>query len=460
MRRKPRPGGATQFEAQVAAVGAHGDGVAQVELELDWQLHSLQAYLPLTLPGERVLARTAGAPIKGGIRAEVIELLEASPQRVEPACPHFGACGGCQLQHWSTDAYQDWKQARVLDAVTKAGGNVDLVRPLIQTPLASRRRARIVIGQMASGGKISVGLRQRSEHRIEPIDGCQVLRPELMAALAPLEAIAPVLLAKGEDNKRTRKRQDKRGKHSTRREAAVHLEVAMNLAENGLCLGLVSPNEPTLDQRLSLTDLGKQLDAAQISWNGEPLYQPRTPVVKLGKALVPLPANAFLQPSVEGQQALSQLVLDAVPVDADLVADLYGGLGTFSFPLAERGHEVLAVESMEAPIQSLEAARRQDEAYAKLSGAVRDLESWPISAEDLGDFDAVVFDPPRAGAFKQAKAIAQSRVPTVVAVSCNPSTFTRDAQTLIEGGYRLEWVQGVDQFTWTGHVELVAKFSK
>lgn len=245
-----------------------------------------------------------------------------------------------------------------------------------------------------------------------------------------------------------------------RRRSAIQIELDLTLADNGLCCALKGKDDATLDVRLSLTELGKRLDLARITWNDDPIYQPRTPVIRLGDALVSLPPNPFLQPSVEGQTVLQTWVLEGVPSQANLVADLYSGMGTFSFPLAERQHDVLAVEGNEEAILAMESARRQDERYAKLSGAVRDLDRWAISAEDLNGFDAVVFDPPRAGANNQSRALAQSNVPVVIAVSCNPATFSRDAKHLIDGGYRLIWTRCLDQFPWTGHVEIVAKFER
>lgn len=459
MRRKPRPGGAQQFDLTIQSVGAHGDGVGEVTLERNWREETFQVFVPQTLPGELVTARTTDRPNNGGMRAEVVELQSFSEQRIEPDCEHFGACGGCQLQHWDDAAYQAWKQARVVDAVEKAGGDVSSVLPLTGVPAASRRRARIVIAQMENNQAITLGFRMRSEHRVEPIDGCLILRPELKQAVEALKAIAPDILGLGQDSTRSQKATKGKGKNkSDRRRSAVQVEVDLTLADNGLCLALKGKDEASLDTRLSLTDLGKRLDLARITWNDDPVYQPRTPVIRLGDALVALPPNPFLQPSVEGQQSLVEWVLAAVPDSAELVADLYSGMGTFSFPLAERNHEVLAVEGEESAILALEAARRQDERYAKLSGAVRDLDRWAISAEDLNDFDAVVFDPPRAGANNQSKALAQSQVPVIVAVSCNPATFARDAKHLIDGGYRLDWARGLDQFPWTGHVEIVARF--
>ncbi len=461
MRRKPRPGGAHQFDMRIESIGAHGDGVGEVTVEQNWQEQTYQVFVPQTLPGEQIVARSTNRPSGGGLRAEVVELKSVSDDRIDPPCRHFGACGGCQLQHWHEAPYQTWKRARVVDAVQRAGGNPAVVEAINTVPKASRRRARIVMAQMENENSISLGFRMRSEHRVEPIDHCLVLRPELREAVEALKSIAPEILGLNSHSTRAARAHNGKTKTKTkRRRSAIQIELDLTLADNGLCCALKGKDDATLDVRLSLTELGKRLDLARITWNDDPIYQPRTPVIRLGDALVSLPPNPFLQPSVEGQTVLQTWVLEGVPSQANLVADLYSGMGTFSFPLAERQHDVLAVEGNEEAILAMESARRQDERYAKLSGAVRDLDRWAISAEDLNGFDAVVFDPPRAGANNQSRALAQSNVPVVIAVSCNPATFSRDAKHLIDGGYRLIWTRCLDQFPWTGHVEIVAKFER
>ena len=242
-------------------------------------------------------------------------------------------------------------------------------------------------------------------------------------------------------------------------------DVTATLTDSGVDLLLALPAEPDLAGREALAALAVELDLARLSLAvaGQaplPLAERRLPRILLGGVAVTPPPGGFLQPTPEGEAALTQLVLAAVPSEADTVADLYSGCGTFSFPLAARGHRVHAVEGDAAALAALERAARGGALAQRISAERRDLERDPVTADELEGGDAAVFDPPRAGARAQAAELAASDLPVVVAVSCNPGTFARDARALVEGGYRLEWVAPLDQFPWTGHLELVARFAR
>lgn len=431
MRRRARPGGGRQVELVVESVGAKGDGLAK---------HAgTPVFLALTLPGERVLARLA-APHPNGVRADVLELQTTSPDRVEPPCPHFGPCGGCQLQHFAPARYQTWKRAQVVEALQKRGFSdaERLVAPLVVLPTGTRRRVDLAARHTAKG--IKLGLHRRFSEEIEDLSTCLLLLPSLRALLAPLRTLLGKLLSGG-----------------------APAEILATATESGIDLLLTLPRIPSMEQRQTLAAFAEDHDLARISTkvaDREPdlLAARRTPVVRFGGVAVTPPPGGFLQPTAEGEKVLVELVLAAVPPSAELVADLFSGCGTFTLPLAQRGHRVHALEGFSGAVAALETAKRQNDVGARISVERRDLERRPLTAEELEGGQAVVFDPPRAGAKAQSHEIAASSVPCVVAVSCNPTTFARDARTLVSGGYRLEEVTPVDQFPWTSHLELVARF--
>ena len=234
------------------------------------------------------------------------------------------------------------------------------------------------------------------------------------------------------------------------------LRVHLTLADNGLDIALSGSMTEGFETQDRLAGLARSAGWARLTHNDFPIAAQGEPFVELGGAKVALPQRAFLQPSRDGQAILQSLVLAAIPDDAKRVMDLYSGHGTFALPLAERGHTVEAYESSAAAITALKAAANA--AGMTMHAATRDLATWPLSGAALKKVQAVVIDPPRAGAKAQTEALAQDGPPTIVAVSCNPATFARDARTLREGGYSLEWVAPLDQFLFTGHVELVARF--
>lgn len=444
MRRKHRPGGGRQREVIVETLGARGDGVVLLARPADDDDEAQPPeplYLAQTLPGERVLARIGG-PSPQGLRGEVIELLRPSPDRVEPPCPHFGPCGGCLLQHFAAAPYRLWKRGLLVDALRKRGfaEAEALVRPLIALPPGTRRRATFTA--LRQGRRVLLGFNRRFSHAVEDMTVCHVLAPPLVALLPALrQALAP-LLPEGKPQ-----------------------DVTATLTDSGVDLLLALPAEPDLAGREALAALAVELDLARLSLAvaGQaplPLAERRLPRILLGGVAVTPPPGGFLQPTPEGEAALTQLVLAAVPSEADTVADLYSGCGTFSFPLAARGHRVHAVEGDAAALAALERAARGGALAQRISAERRDLERDPVTADELEGGDAAVFDPPRAGARAQAAELAASDLPVVVAVSCNPGTFARDARALVEGGYRLEWVAPLDQFPWTGHLELVARFAR
>ncbi|MCH2393299.1 class I SAM-dependent RNA methyltransferase [Oceanibaculum sp.] len=422
------PANTPPVELTVTALGVRGDGLAEAG--------GKRYFVPLTVPGDRLLVR----PLEetgDGIRAEILELLEAGPDRREPPCPYFGRCGGCTLQHLTDTAYRAYKQALLLDAVAREGIDPELIAELVTVPPHSRRRAILVARKLAQGTVL--GFHEHRGHFIVDIEECTVLAPALMAVLPPLRALLDRLLP-----------------------AAGNARATMLSLDGGIDLLLDLPEMPDLAGREALAGFAAEADLARLSITiegGTPelLAERRAATLSFAGIPVAVPPGAFLQATPEAEAALLEAVLAGVG-EAKSVADLYAGCGTFSLPLAAKGAAVHAVEGHAPALEALATASRKAGSSVKLTVEKRDLAGDPLAEDELNRFDAVVFDPPRTGARSQAAALAKSQVPVVVAVSCNPATFARDMRLLLEGGYQLERITPIDQFLWSAHLELVAVF--
>ena len=441
MRRQARRGGGRQLEVEIGAVGGRGDGVVSAGPESGGR----PIFVPGCLPGERVRVRLTGERA-GGYKAELLELLRPGPDRVEPPCPHFGPCGGCALQHWDDARYAAWKRDLAGQALARRGFElsgegeseaIDL-RSLLRIAPGSRRRA--VLAAERRGGRLRLGFHERESHAVVALSTCLLLRPALVALFEPLRRLAEALLAE--------------------RESA---QVTMTETDGGIDLLWRGP-EPTLEGRERLAGFAESADLARLSWAptaaeeaSEPLALRRPAALTFGGVTVTPPPDAFVQPTAEGEAAMAALLLEALPAEAARVADLYAGCGAFSFALATApGRRVHAVEAQAGALDALQSAARRSGLAERVTAEARDLARRPLLADELAGYDAVVFDPPRAGAREQAAALAESAVPLVVALSCNPNSFARDARILADGGYRLEAVTPIDQFPWSGHLELAA----
>lgn len=430
MRRRARRGGGRQQEVTVEALGAKGDGLATVD--------GRPLFLPQTLPGDRVLARVTGER-GGGFKGEVIELLESAPNRVEPPCPFFGPCGGCALQHLEDQAYAAWKEQQLTVALGRKGLAPDAVRPLHRVAPGRRRRITWSARRTARGALI--GYYERESHQLADITSCLLVTPKLQALLAPLRALLERVLQVQEEARLT-----------------------ALACETGIDLLIDSRHGLTLEDREALAAFAAAENLARLAWTDgreepAPLALRRDPVLSFGGVPVVPPPGGFVQPTAEGEAILTELVMAAVPAGAETAADLFAGCGTFTFPLAER-LQVYAAEGAEESLAALAAAARRSDRAGRIRAELRDLARSPVQADELSGGDVVVFDPPRGGAREQAAEIAASDVPVVIAVSCNPTTFARDARTLVDGGYRLKEATPVDQFPWSGHLELVAVFAR
>lgn len=383
-------------------------------------------YVQGVLPGEEVEGSIVGDQLDDQ------RIVTPSAQRVKPPCVHARTCGGCQLQHASDAFVASWKRDVVCTALLAQGLSPDVVREAVQTsPPRSRRRATLT-ARRTKGGAL-IGFHARGSDLVIPVPNCLLLHPELMAALPAVAALT--------------------GLGGSR---SAGMSVTLTRSLTGLDVQ-VEGGKP-LDSALRM-ELARVVEAhalARLTWGDEAVALRAMPEVAIGKARVQMPPAAFLQATEAGEAALLAGVKAALGPQKR-VADLFAGLGTFALPLAEEA-EVLAVEGEAAMVAALDKAARGAMGLKKVSAEKRDLFRRPLEPDELKGVTGVVIDPPRAGAEAQAQRLAASKVPTIAMVSCNPATFARDARILTAGGYALDWVQVVDQFRWSHHVELVARF--
>jgi 23S rRNA (uracil1939-C5)-methyltransferase len=407
----------------VARIGHRGDGIADGP---DGPI-----YVPGALPGEAVeVEAVPGHPD----RRALLHVERSSAERIAPICPHFGVCGGCAVQHWDAAAYRAWKRGLVVEALRQAGLDAP-VAELIDAHGAGRRRATFH-GRRSTHDVLEVGFSAARAHQVIAIDRCPILAKSLDGALPAAWAIAEALQPKKKP-----------------------LDIAATATDSGLDIDVRGSGPLTAPFTAALARIAAAHDLARLTRHGELIAQSRPPTLRIGAATVALPPAAFLQATAEGEAALARLVLAAC-AGATKIADLFCGIGPFALRLAERGR-VVAVDNDAAALAALKRAAASTAGLKPIDVAERDLFKDPLlAAEFLRRFDAVVFDPPRQGAQAQARALGASAVPLIVAVSCNPATFARDAAELIRGGYRLAEVTPVDQFRYSPHVEIVARLAR
>jgi 23S rRNA (uracil1939-C5)-methyltransferase len=399
-------------------VGAQGDGVTGGAKG--------PRFVPFTLAGERVHASFAGE------RGRLDTVLESSPDRISPVCRHFGQCGGCALQHMKSDLYSDWKREQVVAAFRSRGIEADVAA--VVRPQGKRRRA--VLSARRTDAGLLVGFHEAQSHDLVDISECPVLDPRIVTALPGLKTlIGPLVSRKGEAR-------------LTATMTASGLDVSIDDIERKL----------TPVVRAAIARDAAAMGCARVSIGDEPIYEALTPFLIFGAADVELPPDVFIQAVGEAEQAMAGLILAGLGKVKSAV-DLFSGIGAFTFPIAGRA-KVLAVDSDKVAITALAAGVKKATGIKPITTLVRDLFREPLSALELNEHDAIIFDPPRAGAEAQCKMIAKSKVKIVVAVSCNPATLARDARALIDGGYKIESITPVDQFLYSPHIELVAVFRR
>ena len=403
-------------------VGHHGDGVA---------ISGGQAvYVPYALSGETIEA----APVPGHPdRRRLLQVDTPSPQRIAPFCPHFGVCGGCAIQHWEAEAYRAWKRDIVIETLARARIDCE-VDALIDAHGLGRRRITLH-ARMGTHEVLKVGFAAAGSHDIIPVDRCPILDPGLGGALDAARALAEPLIVIGKP-----------------------LDIQITATDVGLDVDVRGSGPLPTALITTLSRLAERHRLARLTRHGELVLMRTPPTIAMGKAQVTLPPGSFLQATVAGEEALAALVSQHCKRSRH-IADLFCGVGPFALRLAAKSR-VTAFDSDAGAVTALQKAATSTSGLKPVKAEARDLFRRPLVPQELRDYDTVVFDPPRQGAEAQVKQLAASKIPVVVAVSCNVATFARDARILIDGGYKIEGVTPVDQFRHTPHVELVARFAR
>jgi 23S rRNA (uracil1939-C5)-methyltransferase len=403
----------------VASIGAQGDGLGD------------GVHIPFSLPGERLEIETEGD------HGRIVRILEPSRDRIEAPCSHFGDCGGCALQHWSPEPYLTWKVERIRSTLARVRLETETLPPFAA---ASATRRRVALHARKADKEVILGFKARRTWRVVPITECVVAEPAIVVPLPALRALAAPFLEHPASAPTL---------HVTVTLAGLDIDVTGVVRKSG---GL------SADARMNIAEAAKRAEVARVTLAGEILYQERQPTIRMGEAVVDLPAGGFLQAVADAEAAMVRFALE-VAEGARRIADLYCGVGAFTFPLA-RAASVLAADVSAPAIAALERAKGGAPGLKAISATARDLDRRPLLAEELAGVDLVLFDPPRAGAEAQAREIARSKCQRVVGVSCNPTTFARDARILADAGFKLDRILPVDQFLWSPHIELAGAFSR
>lgn len=408
---------------KITDIGSNGDGIARLE-------SGEVVFVPFAATGDIVMAQVA-KDNDGVNRAKINSILLKSPDRATPPCRHFGLCGGCALQHLSVSAYQSFKMDHVLSALEKAHITPPEEINSVFIPDHTRRRANFAARVVK--GKAMIGFHERKSANIRDVPDCLLITEEVRNVMEKLKPYLPNIV--GEGNK---------------------IDILIQCVEGQNEIGLTGKVAPGWEAQQALSDALRACDASRISLRArdfeayETLLDAKPFYKRFGDLTINLASGAFLQPSAEGEAALVRLVTQEMG-DARKVADLFCGNGTFTGSVMS-GREVLAVDSAGDAIASLSAAG--------VNAVQRNLFKEPMSEAELSGMDAVILDPPRAGASTQSARLAYSDVRKVVYVSCNPQSFAKDAAMLIEGGYALRRLTLVDQFIWSTHTELVGLFER
>ena len=401
-------------ELTIERLGQRGEGIAEGPV-----------YVPYALPGERVEAEVKAD------RGLLTRILEPSPDRIAPICQYFGTCGGCAVQTLSDAAYAAWKHGLVVEALRHHKFDV-AVAPLVNVHGAGRRRA--TFHAAMDNGKARVGFMQARSHEIVEIDACPLFAPELSGAVTAAREISQALAHRNKP-----------------------LDIVVSATINGLDVDVRGCGPLGEADVQKMTKLAASLNLARLANHGTNIVERLPALVQMGLAQVVLPPGAFLQATVAAENAIADAVISAIGTSKK-VADLFSGVGTFALRLAQKA-QVFAVENDPAALRALQAASHTL-GLRQVNVELRDLFARPLQPAELHSFDALVFDPPRAGAEAQARELAKSTVAKIIAVSCNIQTFARDARILVDAGYVLESVTPYDQFRYSTHVELIGVFSR
>ena len=402
-------------ELIVTAMGAKGDGVARRD--------GRAVHIPYVLPGETIIATVDGE------RGELNDVITPSPDRIAPLCPWFGTCGGCALQHWAAEPYTQWKRGLLGQALLQQGVEAT-IKPMITAYGSGRRR--VVFHARKKEGKIEAGFMARRTHQLIAIDHCPILVPALQASPALATQIATII------------------------DTDKPLDIHLTATNSGIDCDIRGLGAPSDRQRRRLVENFSSFHLARLSVHGALVAMRNEPHLRIGRADIALPSGAFLQATEAAEHHLTQIALDWIG-PAKKIADLFCGIGPFSIRLAEKA-SVDAFDSDSKAIDALKAVRA--EGLKPIKATVRDLFRVPLVPTELNTFDAVLLDPPRAGAKAQMEQLAKSAVPRIIAVACDVQSFARDAHILCSAGYQCEQIVPVDQFAYSAHLEMIGLFTK
>ena len=396
-------------------MGAKGDGVARRD--------GRAVHIPYVLPGETIIATVDGE------RGELNDVITPSPDRIAPLCPWFGTCGGCALQHWAAEPYTQWKRGLLGQALLQQGVEAT-IKPMITAYGSGRRR--VVFHARKKEGKIEAGFMARRTHQLIAIDHCPILVPALQASPALATQIATII------------------------DTDKPLDIHLTATNSGIDCDIRGLGAPSDRQRRRLVENFSSFHLARLSVHGALVAMRNEPHLRIGRADIALPSGAFLQATEAAEHHLTQIALDWIG-PAKKIADLFCGIGPFSIRLAEKA-SVDAFDSDSKAIDALKAVRA--EGLKPIKATVRDLFRVPLVPTELNTFDAVLLDPPRAGAKAQMEQLAKSAVPRIIAVACDVQSFARDAHILCSAGYQCEQIVPVDQFAYSAHLEMIGLFTK
>lgn len=416
-----KPENPERQEYLIEWLGAKGDGIA---------MHNgNKVHIPFTLPGEQVLAESTDS----GKKYRLVSLIRSSPERIDPVCPLFTRCGGCSLQHMAEKSYRQFKEDQVRYQLKRAGLPAD-IQPMIDAHGSGRRRVTFH-ARFGQKNAVSVGFMEAGSHNLISIDSCPVLEPEIQKSASVAIHLAAYF----------------RNKTKT-------LDIVIVNSQSGLDVTLKGIGYLDEKQKLDLVAISRELDLARLSNHDEILVEIRSPIIFMGNSPLVLSPGAFLQASATGEKVLAEYAVKLTH-GAKKIADLFAGCGPFTLRLGHHA-DIHAVEGDAAMLRALEQAARQTPDLRKISTEKRDLFKRPLLVSEINNFDAIVLDPPRAGAEAQSRELAKSDMERIVYISCDAQSFARDAALLTTGGYHLETIIPVDQFRYSPHIEIISSFYK
>jgi 23S rRNA (uracil1939-C5)-methyltransferase len=409
-----------KFETvEITELGRRGDGIAKLE-------NGDSCFVPYTLAGETI------AIAHNENRAEIVEIKKASPDRIEPFCPHFANCGGCATQHVSQTTYKEWKRGIVETALINKGLTSE-IDPLIDAHGAGRRR--VTFHAKREKNQVQAGLMKHRSHRILDLDTCPILTPELASGIEITRGFAAFVPSRSKP-----------------------LDIQLTATENGIDCNIRGSSEGGSNLFTEIAEIADKYNLSRVTFGRDIVIERHAPIISVDDVKVTLPPASFLQPTADGEQVLASLVIEHLE-GATQIADLYCGIGPFALRLAKQS-TITAFDNDAPSITALINAVNHVQGLKPITALQRDLSEDPLLPQELNKFDAVVFDPPRAGALAQVEQLAASTINTIVAVSCDPASFAKDAAALVQSGFILECVTPIDQFKYTAHVELVALFKR